>query len=322
VEAIDNAGNISRSNSAYVALTDSTPPIMPRWIDGVMDSNGVVTLRLRANRERDLMGYRLLRANAPDHEFSVAIESFGGEMPERATDTLYRDTVAVRTLTRSVYYRAVALDRNYNESEPSTVLAVRRPDVVPPVSPAITDVFVTDSSVQLRFAASSSEDVAYQMVQRRAQGTTSWDSIARAGSADTLFVDRAAKRNITYEYAMLAVDSSGLRSELSMAVLARPYDPGVRPGVVGVEAAYDPSRRAVTLRWEYGALDEDFWFIVYRTGEDGMLRSHARVSPAQRSFVDADPGPRGTTVGYAVRAVAGSGAQSPISPKAQARIAP
>ncbi|MEP7220745.1 MAG: hypothetical protein ABI876_17595, partial [Bacteroidota bacterium] len=315
VEAVDTAGNISRSNSAYVALIDSAPPGAPRWIDGRMDSNGVVTLRLHANSERDLMGYRLLRANAPDHEFSVVRESFGDTAT--ATDTVYHDTVEIRTLTRWAYYRAVALDRNFNESEFSQVLAVPRPDLIPPVAPVITDVFVTDSSVRILYAASSSEDLAYHTIYRRADETKEWDSIARTSRRDTLFLDREVKMNTSYLYALRAIDSSGLRSELSSSVAARPYDPGVRPGVTRLTAAADSVRKQVMLRWEYGGLAEEHWFVVYRGGEDGRLRQYARITSRERTFTDVQPAASETT--YAVRVVTPYGAQSALGEKVRAR---
>ena len=70
VEAIDTAGNISQSYPVYVALNDTTPPVKPEWIKGSMDSNGVVTLVVKPNLEKDLMGYRILTSNSPEHEFS------------------------------------------------------------------------------------------------------------------------------------------------------------------------------------------------------------------------------------------------------------
>jgi hypothetical protein len=312
---VDTAGNASRSNSAYVALIDSAPPGAPRWIDGRMDSNGVVTLRLHANPERDLMGYRLLRANAPDHEFSVVRESFGDSTA--ATDTVYHDTVEIRTLTRWTYYRAVALDRNFNESDFSPILAVPRPDVIPPVAPVITDVFVTDSSVRLIYAASSSEDLAYHTIYRRVGESAEWDSIARAGRHDTLFLDRGVTMNTIYQYALRATDSSGLRSELSPPVIARPDDPGIRPGVTRLTAVADSIRKQVILRWEYGGLAEEHWFVVYRGGEDGRLRQYARITSRERTFTDGQPATSETT--YAVRVVTPYGAQSALGEKVRAR---
>ncbi|MCB0713881.1 MAG: hypothetical protein KDD67_16255 [Ignavibacteriae bacterium] len=311
VEAVDTAGNVSRSNSAYVALIDSLPPAAPQWVDGRMDSNGVVTLRLRSNTEVDLRGYRLLRANAPDHEFSVVIESFGEDKYSQ-TDTLFRDTVEMHTLTRYVYYQAVALDRNFNESNPSVVFAIPRPDIVPPTGPVITDVVVTDTSVQLQYISSSSDDVAYQSLFRSIGEEGEWDSIARINRHDSIFIDRDVEPNVVYRYAMLAVDSSGLQSDLSMSVSGRPYDTGIRPGVTQLRAAYDSTKKEVELEWEYGGLQENYWFVIYRANADGQLRQFARTSSRARTFVDTENFGIGSTGIYAVRVVTSSGAQSKI----------
>src|SRR5690606_31332222 len=69
VEAIDTAGNISQSYPVFTALNDSIPPAKPVWVSGVMDSTGVVALVINPNTEKDLMGYRILRSNSPEHEF-------------------------------------------------------------------------------------------------------------------------------------------------------------------------------------------------------------------------------------------------------------
>jgi fibronectin type 3 domain-containing protein len=321
VEALDTARNRARSNSAYVTLIDSTPPGAPRWISGKMDTLGVVTLRLHANAEADLMGYRILRANAPDHEFSVVTESYDPNGIYEATDTLYRDTVEVRTLTRYAYYRAVALDGNYNESIPSEILAVSRPDLIAPVAPVIVNTGVTDSTVLLDYVPSSSEDVAWHIIYRKSDEASAWDSIARVGSRDSLFVDHHVTKNIAYHYAIRAVDSSGLRSEVSSSVVARPYDSGLRPGVKNLTASYDPAKRRVELRWEYSGLNEDYWFVVHRSGENGALRQFARVAPSDHIFVDEQPlsgtDDAQSTPTYAVRVVTQSGAVSTLDTKVQ-----
>ncbi len=312
VEAVDTAGNVSWSNSAYVALIDSTPPLAPRWVGGTMDSNGIVTLRIVAGHEKDLMGYRLLRANAADHEFSVVHESFtrGDSVVLLATDTVFHDTVTVQTLTRRVLYQAIALDRNFNESLPSSILIVLRPDVIPPAPPVITDVTVTDTTVLLHFARSPSEDVAHHVVYRTAASSGAWDSLARIAGHDSIFRDRSVEASQTYLYALTAVDSSGLRSDRSVAVSARPYDPGTRPSVRGLVGVHDGNSNVVTLRWEYSDLPEEYWFVVYRAGDDGVLRRHARITSRDRTFVDRQIEADMERATYAVRVVTGSGAES------------
>ncbi len=314
VAAHDTAGNVSRSFPAYVSLIDSTSPAPPVWISGVMDTNGVVRLTLAASRERDAMGYRILRANAPEHEFSSVIEWFGDDGVSAARDTVIYDTVAVRSLTRSVYYRATALDFHFNESEVSEMLTVRRPDIVPPAAPVITDVDVTDSSVTIVFAPGGSDDVETHLLYKRMPGSDAWGTPTRVGVFATSVTDTDVRRNVTFEYAMMAVDSAGNRSDMSTSVLARAYDTGVLPDVRDVTARYDADKKVNELRWSWDRPADGLRFIVYRSINQSGLRSYAVVDDP-RTVTFTDRGLRGAgSYQYAVKVVSRSGASSRLSP--------
>jgi len=286
VEAIDTAGNLSRSYPVYVALNDTTPPAKPVWIKVTMDSNGVVTLIIKPNTEKDLMGYRILTSNAPEHEFSSLIESFGDDSLDYTKITKFKDSVSLETTTPYVYYRATALDNRFNESLFSDIIAVRRPDIIPPVTPVIIDVSVTDKSVTLFFAHSTSEDVKYHVAYRRVQGEVKWDSLSALGSADSVFTDKNVKPNIMYEYSLLAVDSSALRSLLSFPVTARPYYTGVLPVVKNLKIVFDDKKNEATLSWDYEN-SEGVYFVVYRSSGDALPGRYETVNnPDSRIFTD------------------------------------
>lgn len=286
VEAIDTAGNISQSYPVYVALNDTIPPVKPQWLKGTMDTNGVVTLKLKPNTEKDLMGYRILFSNSPEHEFSPLIESFGNDSVDYTGITEFRDTVSLETTTPNVYYRATALDNRYNESEMSDIIAIRRPDIIAPIVPVIIDVTVTDKSVTLFFAPSSSEDVKYHVAYRHLFGETKWDSLAGLGRADSVFTDKNVKPNIMYEYALLAVDSSGLRSKLSGPVTGRPYYTGVLPVVKNLTVQYDEKKNTSLLHWDYEN-SKGTYFVVYRAFGDALPGRYATVREADyRYFSD------------------------------------
>ncbi len=167
IAALDTAGNESLSFPIYGMLIDTIPPSVPTGLTGAIDTNGIVHLQWRRGPERNLLGYRVLRANAPEHEFSQLTGLVH-------TDTTFVDTVEVRTLTRNVYYRVASVNRRYIHSEMSSILALRRPDVVPPEAPVFTDVFPTDSSVVLKWAPSTSEDLKWHILYRRLSGERKW----------------------------------------------------------------------------------------------------------------------------------------------------
>ena len=64
VETIDTAGNTFRSPPVYLLVVDSIPPSVPQWEKAVIDSTGIVTLRLKLNKEKDFMGYRISKSQS------------------------------------------------------------------------------------------------------------------------------------------------------------------------------------------------------------------------------------------------------------------
>lgn len=316
VEAIDTAGNKIRSFSAYCVMVDSTPTSPPVIRSAIMDSSGIVSINITAPKERDLMGYRLLFANDTTHEFSVIREYLNSDSYSATRDTVLFDTVTVNSLTSNVYYRIYALDYHYNQSNVSNTIRARRPDVIPPVSPVITGYTVTDSSVVITFAPSTSSDVAGHVVRRRRDDgkditSVSWDSIAAV--TGSIFIDRSSVVNALYDYVIVARDSSGLYSDPSSIVTAKRYDNGLRPSVRNLRAVYDSVNKKVNLSWQYDKLDEQCSFIIYR-GTGTRVSSYSVVKNSEaRTFTDEKIPSSGVTIEYAVKVVTESGAESTLS---------
>ncbi len=170
VSAIDIYGNQSYSDPLYLTLVDSVPPAMPKPILGKMDSLGIVTLKMENQTEKDFMGYRIYKANADDHEFSVVQETYNDTIVVNARNTTIIDTSTLESLTKYVYYKITALDYHYNESKFSPIIKVKRPDKIRPTSPLISDVNLTAAGVTLTVTLSSSEDVVVNNVFKRVKG--------------------------------------------------------------------------------------------------------------------------------------------------------
>jgi uncharacterized protein len=310
IEAYDTARNVSRSFAVYAPLIDSIPPIAPSWLSGTMDTNGIVTLKLKGNTERDLMGYRLLKANAADHEFSAYYESYADPDAPEARRSTYFDTVTIRSLTKYVYYKAIALDRNYNESPLSQVIAVPRPDRVAPVAPVITDVTPTDSNVWIAFIPSSSDDVQKQLLLRREEGSSEWKTAIELTATDKLEQDRNVTANTVYEYTMQAVDSAGNHSKLSGIVTARPYANSTITAVHDLSAALRDDQNAITLMWTNppGASR----VILYRGEADKPVQQYAQIPSGESRFLDSNI-VKGGRYTYAVKVFGSNGAESAMS---------
>ncbi len=271
VQAIDTSGNISSATPYFVTLIDSIPPAQPKFVSGIIDSNGVVTITLELNKEEDLMGYRLFRANGAEHEFSVIKEGFNPEdLIIKPVQVVFYDTVTLKSLTPNIFYRAKALDYNFNQSAFSNVLKVKRVDTIPPVMPVFKKVVVGTDQVVLNFAPSSSVDVVAHFLYRRTSSSEPWEIIANIPKGQKKYVDKAVKQKVKYYYSLRAKDDSDLYSEYAFPVVARPYDNGVRPVVTDLKV--EKLEKETLLTWSYPEKYKEVVFIIYKKDKKGRLR--------------------------------------------------
>jgi hypothetical protein len=281
VIAVDTADNAAASMPLYVHLIDTIPPARPIGLYGKADTSGIVTLRWRLGSELDLMGYRVYMANQVDHEFNL-LTGFP------VLDTVFVDTVQIRSITKDVYYKIVALDRNYNPSAPTEILRVRLPDIVPPVAPVFKSVTPTESSVLLTWIPSSSKDVQRHFLLRRVVNTSKWNLINILDHDTRQYEDRNVTPKTMYEYSVVAQDRSGLRSSFALPVQARPYDTGKRSGVMRLRAVPDTTRKVIRLSWSYpNPGSGKYWFVIYRSvGGEPLMRY--RSAGQRLQFEDQD----------------------------------
>jgi hypothetical protein len=220
VEAVDTAGNSSRSYPAYVTLIDSIPPAEPVISSAKIDSTGKITIKVKPNTEKDFMGYQLLKANAREHEFSVVTETFKDSLGR--TTFMMNDSTTLNTLTKNIYYKVIAFDTHFNQSVPSKIIELTKRDTIPPVSPLITGFAVNDTSVVIRSANSSSEDAVRNILLRREKAGDKFDTIfSNSDSRSIRFIDAKIVGGRTYEYAMVAKDDGGLISKISKSIQVR-----------------------------------------------------------------------------------------------------
>jgi len=250
LSAIDSVGNISYSNSSLLVLKDETPPAPPIPIKGVMDSLGIVTIRLKKQFENDLMGYKVYKANADYHEFSVVKETWSDSLILNPKDTILIDTSTIESLTKFIYYKITALDYHHNESFFSEVIKVPRPDKYPPVPPLINDYNVFDDKIIFGITVRSSEDAVQNYILRKKENEVSWTIIDSVGIRDTIYTDYGPENSVAYQYAAQAKDDSGLISKMGNVVrLQTYYKP--RPLDMDISCTYFPKNNMVLATWVY-----------------------------------------------------------------------
>ena len=307
VQAIDTANNVSSSFPVSVTLIDSIPPAKPIFIDGKIDSLGVVTVTIQKNKEKDLMGYRLYRSNSPEHEFSVIKEGFLSlDSLQNKVQTVFLDTVTLKSLTPYIYYRTEALDFNHNTSKFSEILKVKRPDIIPPTTPVFKKVKVGEDFVQLGFALSKSRDVKQQTLYRKVDLKDDWKQLAILQNEQNEYTDKNVKKGTKYYYSLQAIDDSNNKSEFAIPVMGKPYDTGVRPPVENLRIQKDKNN--IMLSWDYELYTIDTFFVIYKQNKNGNLVQYTNTKELTfKEKADSKP------TGYAVRAVTKDGGKSKIS---------
>jgi fibronectin type 3 domain-containing protein len=294
VAAVDTAGNMAFSLPVLASRIDSVPPDVPTGLTGAISKSGVVTLKWDKAKEKNIKGYRVLQANDPKHEF---VQLTG----QIYSDTIFVDSISLQTLTKKVYYRVAAVNNRYQHSKMSEILELERPDIVPPEQAVFHDVFVTDTNVLLKWYPSTSNDVKMQVLYRMLKDENTWQVLDTFDIQINSFVDNHVEIKMNYEYTIVTIDKSGLKSEPAFPVMARPYDTGKRKPVENLLAEYNDENNTVNLSWNYTPNPKErSWYVIYKSKNGGDFKEYKSLKSSEFEFTDGNVNQGKTDYGIVV----------------------
>lgn len=206
VFALDTSGNISQSLYADILLPDTTAPLPPNNIRAIIDTTGIVKITWTKPLEKDISGFRIYKSNQSDHEFTQ-------EKGYLITDTVYYDTLNLKSLTKRIYYSLRSVDFSYNHSEKASI-AITKPDMVKPTVPVFQSFEIQDSSIHIAWFRSSSKDVKEERLYRTEPNQKPVLVATLKAGKDMVahYVDRPIYANQYISYSVEAIDSAGLSS--------------------------------------------------------------------------------------------------------------
>ncbi|EKT4499156.1 fibronectin type III domain-containing protein [Flavobacterium psychrophilum] len=233
------------SQSTLVQPIDSIAPIKPIGLEGVMDSLGNIKIIWKANLEKDLLGYRILKANNENEEFvDIYKKSYQG--------IEYKDKVSLTMSNSKVYYRIAAEDKRFNISEMSDVLVLEKPDVIPPAAPIFKNYNVAKGKVYLQWIRSYSDDVVSHHLQRKKNDDKVWTEILKVNDTIQEFYDTNLENKTTYQYAIVAKDKTGLISSLDNSIVTVQFIDMTSIAIMqNLIATVDREQRKIILTWDY-----------------------------------------------------------------------
>jgi len=310
IQAVDTAGNVSTSAVLPVSYIRFNPPARPEVGQATIGDDGSVEITISPGPEDAVDGYKIFMANDPEHEFSVVKEIFGDSLITPGSRTVVRDTVMLNTLTRNVYYKIRAYDVHFNESVESNVIALERPDIVPPPRPVFKDVEIGATDVEFEIAMPPSNDFQTATLFRSSGPDSDWQTVQtfREKTKIVRYTDRQLDPGATYFYRLQAEDQSGLLSEFSNSVRVKTVN---RRSVTTAEnLSVQSGDRGAQLRWAYAGDDTDeIFFVIYRRSGD---RGFQQVGRSEETFFT-DRRVRPGRYEYQVRVFRNDGNQSGMS---------
>lgn len=307
IKALGINGEVSVSFPYLVTVYDAEPPAVPQGINGTVNDSGVVVLKWRQNRDKDLLGYRVFKANNLREEFVEVNRDF-------ITRNAFTDTISVNTLTKEVYYKVVAVDQNFNNSKYSEPYLLKRPDLVAPTKPQFHTARMQKNGIALGWTESASDDVVKYVLQRvdkKTYNTTNlltWNPEKEKRQPG--FFDSSAVMGNIYYYQLVALDDAGNNSFGRTGEIE--FETGVRKPVSDLRAVVNLPERQVTLVWSYPQKPPVERYIIYRCKKGEPMEIYKTVL-GNKTMLEEKNLPVGNFYQYQVKAELEGGLRTEIS---------
>lgn len=299
-----HAQDTIESFSRMVVVIDTVPPATVANGNARVDKNGKLILTWNKNKEGDLLGYKIFRANQPTDEF-VQVNA------QYIKDTFYVEKLNLKTLSKKLYFKLAADDKNRNSSPLSEVIEVTRPDTIAPSSPILSSVLQKNNGLEIRFRLSASDDIVKHTLWRKDSVNGKFSDRISILKNDTVavFIDTLVVQGNTYTYKIQAVDESGNKSFSNS--IEQLYETGFRKRVEDIWYAVDRSRKQILLSWNYNEKGIEK-YVLYRGKKNEKLTVIKTLDAANLQYID-NTVSMGNLYEYRLKAVMENGAESIIS---------
>ena len=322
IAATDTAFNMTISMPLPIHIADLTPPAPPTRLRAAMDMSGMMMMNWRPSTSVDIEGYEVYWANDLDHPFAQHPGFY-------SADTMFVDTLSMKTAEPYRYYYVKARDYAGNGSVPSDTLRVERLTIVPPSVCRIDTLWMTDKTVNMKWHPASEPDILCYNVFRRMDGEQDWQ-IVRVLTPDSIADGRLTivdnpEPHMTkrYYYAVETINRSGLSSGMSFATSFLFKGEVVLPIKIKLFGHFNEETKKAQLAWEMKGLTEavakDAYLVIFRKRpEDEFFRHLKSVSVHDAHTVDNGLRP-GEEAQYEMRLRTNEGRFSPYSNRVQVK---
>lgn len=299
VTSVDAEGNEGKSSVVFGFTNDAEPPAPPTELRAEVDTTGMVLLQWEAPLDKDIRGYQVLFANSDQIPFAAVV----GPLRD---STYYVDRVQLHTLTEDIYYRVIAVDWSYNQSEPSEIYRLQKPDLVPPAPSVFADYQVSDSGIAFDWIASKSKDVVSITLERKTIDNH-WVALANFDSSKGSYIDTKVNEGQLYHYRLATMDDAGNTTYNKQPLVLEALKSFYIESVASITARATDT--GVELLWEHNAEPESK-FMIYRKSTDGAFKTLKQIASTD-TYIDATA-ISNTEYTYAIKVLAADGRESQL----------
>lgn len=268
----------SESFPYLVQTEDNDPPSPPQMLTGKVDSSGSVTIFWKANIEPDISGYNVFRANAPFEEFMAITR-------EITPDNQYCDTINLNTLTQKIYYKVVAVDKHYNNSEYSAALELSRPDTIAPAPAVILTANVKADKVNLRFEKSPSDDVdRYELYTHYEEDSVLVKIAEWTKTLPLVYEDLTGKKSGNWLYVLKTMDLSQNVSAFSRKVIIVNFI----KSTINLKAVEGKDGKRINVYWDLPESKIPVKTMIYRSESSDSTSIYKTLEGHITSYEDTD----------------------------------
>jgi uncharacterized protein len=276
VSSVDIAGNEASSGLMFTEIKDVEPPSAPKNLASEATS-GEIQLSWTANTESDLLGYYIqksLNHKNPEDNRYINVNS------TPINETQYTESLS-KNIKNKFVYRVVAIDTNFNRSQPSINSLAQMPDVKPPLTPVIKNVSLEEGNIRINWLKNVDPDLkGYNLYKSGFNDSAAKEqvNIKLIPSTTATYLDRRADKGDSYLYVIEAVDATGNVSETSNTFKIEIPKAPVTDTIMVSKANYNNKKKQVTIQWGEIKTHEMKGYVVYVTDDSGILRPASGLS--------------------------------------------
>lgn len=257
----ENAAGLSNNSSIIAAISnDYSKPGVPSNFSAVSDSVKVI-LSWNASSSANVIGYKIYRnTKGSNAEFLLLT-------PLPVKEISYTDTLTKGALN-DFYYKIVAVNKVYINSDYSSPVAVKLKDVVPPAQPVIINSELNNNTVVIAWLQQFESDLSGYKVFRSEDSISGFTELASVTKEVLSFTDNNAATGKNYYYKIAATDAAGNVSMMSEYYNITIPENSNSTTDLKFTSSYDKANNTINITWDATKDNRVKGYIVMRRDGD------------------------------------------------------